>query len=69
MGAGGRKSQQDSSIFSLSLDSEGKRLATSGLDCTIRIWSIDPHQEGHHLLSVISRHTGIIIIIIMIIWE
>lgn len=46
VGAGGRKSQQDSSIFSIdychqSMASDGGgRLATAGLDCTIRIWSM-----------------------------
>ncbi|PJF16955.1 hypothetical protein PSACC_03234 [Paramicrosporidium saccamoebae] len=55
VGAGGRKSGQASSIFSLSLSSTG-RLATSGLDCTVRIWSSELQ-----LLSILSRHTGAVL--------
>lgn len=54
MGAGGRKSQQDSSIFSIDYcgpsqgGNAGGRLATAGLDCTIRIWCTGDaeRQEG-----------------------
>lgn len=73
VGAGGRKSGQASSIFSLSLCSSG-RLATSGLDTTIRIWStttttttatttttITDTPATTELLSILSRHTGAVL--------
>lgn len=52
VGAGGRKSQQDSSIFSIDHSgqpwtaNDGGRLATAGLDCTIRIWSVGSAEDG-----------------------
>lgn len=67
MGAGGRKSGQASSIFSVSLDSSGTRLATGGLDCTVRVWHTDAFREpsaqspntGPKLAAIMSRHTGL----------
>ncbi len=66
VGAGGRKSGQDSSIFCCSVFAHSGdgivRLATGGLDCSIRIWSVGDAAQlsGMHLLSVMNRHTGMI---------
>lgn len=67
VGAGGRKSGQASSIFSISIDSTGTRLATGGLDTTVRIWhlaAIDGGLKGgSRIAAVMSRHTGIDILL------
>lgn len=61
VGAGGKQSGQESSIFTLDVGS-GDRLATGGLDCTVRVWntsafnsfsndsSVPPaiHSNGHN---------------------
>lgn len=70
VGAGGRKSGQTSSIFSISIDSSGTRLATGGLDTTVRIWhlaaldetlsspSLSTGETPKRLAAIMSRHTG-----------
>lgn len=55
-----RKGGGPSSIFSISVDSSGKRLASAGLDSTIRIWNLEAlrRPQEDRLLAAMTRHDG-----------
>lgn len=55
-----RKGGGPSSIFSISVDSSGRRLASAGLDSTIRVWNLNAlHQPDEpKLLAAMTRHDG-----------
>lgn len=55
-----RKGGGPSSIFTISVDSSGKRLASAGLDSTIRVWNLDALEDpsAPKLLAAMTRHDG-----------
>lgn len=55
-----RKGGGPSSIFTISVDASGRRLASAGLDSTIRVWNLDAlHNPSEpKLLAAMTRHDG-----------
>lgn len=55
-----RKGGGPSSIFTISVDASGRRLASAGLDSTIRVWNLDAltNAAAPKLLAAMTRHDG-----------
>lgn len=55
-----RKGGGPSSIFTISVDASGRRLASAGLDSTIRIWNLEAlgNPNAPKLLAAMTRHDG-----------
>jgi WD40 repeat protein len=55
-----RKGGGPSSIFSISVDATGRRLASAGLDSTIRVWNVEAltKPDEPRLLAAMTRHDG-----------
>lgn len=56
-----RKGGGPSSIFTISVDASGRRLASAGLDSTIRVWNLEALKNPNEprLLAAMTRHDGI----------